>query len=48
VAHDHETFCDGANLRDVWTIKDPLMRLRTDLTPEQRREVLSRLLAAGL
>ncbi len=48
VQHDHETVCDGANLRDVWKIKDPLMRLRTDLTPEQRREVLSRLLAAGL
>lgn len=25
VKHDHETFCDGANLRDVWTIaSEPL------------------------
>ncbi len=44
VSHDHETTCDdGANLRDVWTIKEPLFRLRTDLTPEQRAYVLQRL-----
>jgi len=36
-----------ANLRDVWTGIDPLMRLRKDLTPEQRSFVVQKMLAAG-
>lgn len=34
----------GANLRDVWTTKEPLFRLRADLSPEQRAYVLQRLI----
>jgi hypothetical protein len=45
VRHDHETVCDSANLRDVWTIADPLMRLRSDLSLEQRAFVLEKMLA---
>lgn len=48
VKHDHETqSAAGANLRDVWTPPDPVMRLRSDLTPEQRAFVLRRMLDAG-
>jgi DNA modification methylase len=33
----------GANMRDVWHVKQPMLRLRSDLTPEQRAYVLRRL-----
>jgi DNA modification methylase len=35
----------GRNQRDVWTLGEPMARLRNDLTPEQRAYVLERLAA---
>jgi hypothetical protein len=36
------------NKRDVWTVAEPMFRLRSDLTPEQRAYVLQRIAAEGL
>lgn len=35
----------GRNLRNVWTIAEPMFRMRDDLTPEQRAYVFDRLAA---
>lgn len=37
----------GRNKRTVWTIPEPMYRLRDDLTPEQRSYVLRRILGEG-
>jgi DNA modification methylase len=45
VAHDHETVCDGANLRDVWTIPfEPLKEAHYAAFPS---ELVYRCLKAG-
>jgi hypothetical protein len=36
------------NRRSVWTIEQPMLRLRSDLTPEQRAYVLQRIAAEDL
>lgn len=45
VAHDHETICDGANLRDVWTI--PFEPLRAAHYAAYPSELVYKCLAAG-
>jgi hypothetical protein len=49
VQHDHETPSNplGRNKRSVWTVDDPLMMLRPDLSPEQRAYVIGELLRRG-
>jgi hypothetical protein len=38
----------GRNLRSVWTIPQPVLRLRDDIDPEKRRWVISQLVERGL
>jgi hypothetical protein len=38
---------NGRNRRSVWTVAEPMCRLRSDLTPEQRAYVLQRIAAEG-
>lgn len=38
----------GCNKRSVWTVSSPLLKLRSDLTPEQKTYVLTELVRRGL
>ena len=45
---EHERWTGSRNIRNVWTVQEPLMRLRSDILPDAQSYVLGELMKRGL